>query len=309
MDAELPPVPPRPDLGREPAPPATWRHVAPGTMGVGGIVGSGLRIWTENWFTWFLVTLAMTGVIAVIIAAVDPWTGTFGADYWFGEQPFSRPDPNALAVILSLVTALFLGPWAIVVLTRSTLLATFTDPPTGRALIGKAIRGVHSILWIFVLLGICLIPIVLLLFAVATALRSDAAGGIIALIPLALLLWAGPRLATLTHVFVGEDARGTRAIAGAWRLSRGAWGTSVGTLLLFLLIAIAISIVPSIIVGAAFQSPVIADAIPRAIIQALLNAVITPMSTAVIAALYLELRARKGVLDQQALRANLARFD
>ena len=33
------------------------------------------------------------------------------------------------------------------------------------------------------------------------------------------------------------------------------------------------------------------------------------MSTAVIAALYLELYARKGTLDQQALRANLARFD
>jgi hypothetical protein len=79
--------------------------------------------------------------------------------------------------------------------------------------------------------------------------------------------------------------------------------------LLLLLIAIAISIVPSIIVGEAFPDPVIGDAIPRAVIQALLNAITTPMSTAFVAALYLELRARKGVLDQQALRANLARFD
>jgi hypothetical protein len=309
MDAELPPVPPRPDLSPLEPPPATWRHVAPGTMGVGGIVGAGLRIWSENWLSWFLVTLAMTGVIAVIIAAADPWTGTFGVQFWFGQRPFYRPDPTPLAVILTLVLGLFLGPWEIVVLTRSTLRATFWEPLRGRALIGRTIRGVHSILWIFVLLGICLIPIVLLLFAVAAALRSDAAGGIIALIPLALLLWAGPRLATLTHVFVGEDARGTRAIAGAWRLSRGAWGTSVGTLLLFLLLAIAISIIPSIIVGAAFPDPVFGDAVPRAVIQALLNAVITPMSTAVIAALYLELRARKGVLDQEALRTNLARFD
>jgi hypothetical protein len=83
----------------------------------------------------------------------------------------------------------------------------------------------------------------------------------------------------------------------------------LGTLLLLLLVAIAITLVPSIIVGEAFPSPVIGDAIPRAVIQALLNAITTPMSTAVIAALYLELRARKGVLDQQALQANLARFD
>jgi len=307
MDAELPPVPPRPDLGTETAPPATWRDVDPGRMGAAATVGAGLRIWAKNWFAWFLVTLAMTGVVAVIIAWVDPWTGTFGVQYWVGEPPFSRPDPTPLAVILTLVLALFLGPWEIVVLTRSALRATFSEPPAGRAIIGGTIRGAHSILWIFVLLGIFLIPVVLLLVGIARATGSTP--GIVAFIPIALLLWAGPRLATLTHVFVGEDARGTRAIAGAWRLSRGAWGTSLGTLLLLLLVAIALSIVPSIIVGEAFPSPVIGDAIPRAVIQALLNAITTPMSAAVVAALYLELRARKGVLDQLALQANLARFD
>ena len=274
-------------------------------MGAVAIVGAGLRIWTKNWFVWFLVTLAMTGVVTVIIASVDPWAGTFGVQVWVGEPPFSRPDPTPLAVILSLLLALFLGPWEIVVLTRSALRATFLEPAAGRAIIGRTIRSVHSVLWIFVLLGICLIPVVVLLVGIGRAMGP----GIVALVPLALLLWAGPRLATLTHVFVGEDARGTRAIAGAWRLSSGAWGTSLGTLLLLLLVAIAITLVPSIIVGEAFPSPVIGDAIPRAAIRSLLNAITTPISTAVIAALYLELRARKGVLDQQALRANLARFD
>lgn len=309
MEPEPPPVPPRPDLGQMGLPQATWRHVAPGTMGVGAIVGAGLRIWAKNWLPWFLVTLAMTGVISVIIAAVDPWTGTFGVEYRFGDRPFYRPDPTAPAVFLSLVMAFFLGPWEIVVLTRGALRATFSQPPTGLALIGGTIRGVHSMIWVFVLLAICLIPIVLFLVAIAAAIGSEAAAGIIVFLTLALVLWAGPRLATLAHVFVGEDARGTRAIAGAWGLSRGAWGTSLGTLLLFLLVGIAISIVPSIIVGQAFTSPVIEDAIPRAAVQALLNAVITPMGTAIIAVLYLELRARKGALDQQDLRAKLARFD
>lgn len=279
-------------------------------MGAAAIVGAGIRIWTKNWFPWFLVTLAMTGAIGVIITAIDPWTGTFGAEYWFGDQPFSRPDPNALAVVLSVVMGLFLGPWAIIILSRSTLFATCTDPPTDRALIGRTIRGVHSMLWILVLLGLFGIPFVLVLVGVAAAMHTwTGATTLLVFLPLALFLLLLPRLATLTHVFVGEDARGTRAIAGAWRLSRGAWGTSVGTLLLFLLVAIAISLVPSIIVGAAFPDPVLGDAVPRAIIQALLSAVTTPMGTAVITALYLELRARKGVLDQQALRANLARFD
>ena len=278
-------------------------------MRVAAIVGAGLRIWTKNWFPWFLVTLAMTGVIAVIVAAVDPWTGTFGVQYWLGDRPFYRPNPTPPAVILSVVMALLLGPWEIVVLTRSALRATFSEPPTGRALIGRTIRGVHSIIWIFVLLAICLIPIFVLLFAIAVSMRTEAAAGIIVLLPLTLFLWVGPRLATLIHVFVGEDARGTRALAGAWRLSRGGWGTSLGSLVLFTLIGIAISIVPSIVIGQAFPSPVIGDAVPRAIVQAVLNALLTPMSTAVITALYLELHARKGTLDQQALRANLARFD
>jgi hypothetical protein len=309
MDVELPPVPPRPDLGREEAAPATWGDVDPGQMGAAAIVGAGVRIWTKRWFPWFLVTIVMTGVIAVIIAAVDPWTGTYGMRYPFEEGPFLRPDPTPLAVILSLVLALFAGPWEIVVLTRSALRATIGEPATGGALIGRPIRGVPSIVWICVRLAISLIPIVLLLVTIAAVAGSEAGMAIAALIPLALLLWAVPRLATLTHVFVGDDARGTRAIAGAWRLSRSAWGTSLGTILLVLLFAIAISIVPSLIVGQAFSSPIVGDAIPRAIVQALLNAVITPMSTAIIAALYLELHARKGTLDQQDLRTNLARFD
>jgi hypothetical protein len=277
-------------------------------MGVGAIVGAGLRLWSRNWLPWFLVTLVMTGVVSVMIAAADPWTGVYGLEYWVGEEPIPRPDPTALAVILTLVMAFFLGPWEIVILTRASLRASFSQPPIGRALIGATIRGVHSIVWIFFLLAICLVPLGFFL-AIVTVRSSEAAGGILVLVLLALLLWAGPRLATLGHVFVGEDARGTRAISGAWRLSRGAWGTSLGTVLLFFLIAIAISFVPSLLVGMAFPDPVIEHAIPRAAIQALLSAVTTPMGTAVLAALYLELRARQGMLDQHDLRTKLARFD
>jgi hypothetical protein len=36
---------------------------------------------------------------------------------------------------------------------------------------------------------------------------------------------------------------------------------------------------------------------------------VTPIGIAIVTALYLELRARAGPLDQAALRRNLARFD
>jgi hypothetical protein len=138
---------------------------------------------------------------------------------------------------------------------------------------------------------------------------DDALGGILAIVLVGSLLWIVPRLATLSHVFVGEDRRGTKAIGGAWRLSKGAWGTSAGTVLLAVLIGIAIAVIPSLITSQMFAGAQVGDAVPRTIVQSITAAVVTPLGTAIVTGLYLELRARKGMLDQQALRANLARFD
>ena len=84
-------------------------------MGATRIVGAGLRLWSENWVPWFVVTLALTGVIAVVTAAVDPWSAVDGTTIWIGERPTYRPDPNALAVVLTLVSVFFLGPWELLI--------------------------------------------------------------------------------------------------------------------------------------------------------------------------------------------------
>ena len=312
MDAELPPVPPRPDLGRETAPPATWRHVEPGRMGVGTIVGAGFRLWAESWFRWGVIAFAFSGLTAILIAFVDPLTSTYGADYWFGERPFYTPDPNPLAVVISLVGGLFLGPWEALVLTRAALHSTVEEPLKTRATLGRTIRGVHSLLWIFVLLVLVVGVIGFLVGVFTTAAdpsADDALGGILAIVLVGSLLWIVPRLATLSHVFVGADQRGTKAIGGAWRLSKGAWGTSAGTVLLAVLIGIAIAVIPSLITSQMFTGAQVEDAVPRAIVQSLTTALVTPLGTAIVTGLYLELRARKGMLDQQAMQANLARFD
>jgi hypothetical protein len=305
MPPDLPQLPPRPDMAWEGPPPIGWRYVEPGRMGAGAITGAGIRVWAANWLPWFAVTLLMTGAIGVIIVALDPWAATYGFGDWFGERPFSRPDPNPLAVVLTLVNVLVLGPWEIVILTRAALRATFSDPPRGFALIGRTIRGVHSMLWILVLLVLFAIPFGILLVGLLHAIGPEAARTVAAFVPLALFLWLAPRLATLADVFVAEDERGTRAIRGAWRLSRGAWPTSAGTVVLILLIGI----VPGMIVTEMFPDPVVGDAVGRTIVQSVLNAILTPMGTAVVAAMYLELRGRKGIVDQASLRSNLARFD
>ena len=51
------------------------------------------------------------------------------------------------------------------------------------------------------------------------------------------------------------------------------------------------------------------DALARAIAQSVLNGILTPMTSAIVAVLYLELMARRGLLEQEVLRARLARFD
>jgi hypothetical protein len=278
-------------------------------MGATRIVGSGLRLWAESWFPWFLVTVVMTGTIAVLTAIVDPWSAIYGVEWWVGDRPFPRPDPNALAVLLGLVGTFLLGPWELLILTRASLRATFAQPLRGSALIGGTIRGVHSILWIFILLALLAIPLFVAIIGIVYAAREADAAGLLLFIPLALILYFVARLATLANVFVGQDARGTKAIGGAWRLSSGAWATSLGSIVLAALIAFAISIPSGALMSELFPSVTRGDAIARAMIQVVVNGLVTPMTTAIVSVLYVELMARKDLLDQEVLRTTLARFD
>jgi hypothetical protein len=278
-------------------------------MGATRIVGAGLRLWAENWVPWFVVTLALTGLIAVVTAAVDPWSAVTGVTIWIGERPAYRPAPNALAVVLTLVNTFLLSPWELVILTNAALRATYSDPLRGSALIGRTIIGVRSLLWIFVVLVLFALPFLIVLLGIARATESADSRALLGLVPLTIFLVFLPRLATFVNVFVGEDSRGAKAIAGAWRLSKGAWATSAGTIVLSFLIALAVTILPGLIVAEVFPRPEVGDAVARTIVQSLLNAVVTPIGIAIVTVLYLELRARAGPLDQAELRRNLARFD
>jgi hypothetical protein len=202
-----------------------------------------------------------------------------------------------------------------VILTRGSLLASIEGAPEGG--IERTIRGVPSVLWMIVLLLLAtiaaLIPFGLILAVIATPLSSDdtvgVAMGMGIVFLLVVFLWIVPRLAVLIHVYVGEDVRGTGAIAEAWRRTRGAWWMSLGVLVLNVLIGLGISLIPASIANSAFPLATVGHAVPRAVVLALTNALVTPIGFAMTAALYLELSSRKGKLSQTALRRHLARFD
>jgi hypothetical protein len=291
-----------------------WHVVTPGRMRATAIVGAGVKLWSEHWLRWGLLTLLFTGIASVVAAALDPWASTYGAS-WPADRPPGVPEATPLAALVSLIGGLFLGPWLSVILAKASLEATM-DEADPRSLVGRTIRGVHSVLWILILLVLCgalvlVIPVAILMATTQNGEpdAQEAAVGIFILVFLALLLWIAPRLLILLHVFVGEDRRGTKAIGETWRRSRGAWGTALGVLVLNLLIAIAIALIPGIVAEQAFSLPTVEDAVPRAILYALVSAVVTPIGVGIGAALYLELSARKGTLGQSALRRNLARFD
>jgi hypothetical protein len=219
-------------------------------------------------------------------------------------------------VIVDLVTFLLLGPWLYVILTKASLESSIDDRTTS-APVDRTIRGVHSLLWIMVLLLMCLIvaliPLALIGGAIAAVVpRATEERVVVAVVflgLLALLVWLAPRLATVIHVFVGEDARGSHAIAEAWRRSRGAWGMAFGVLVLSALIGIEIGLVPALVAEDVFPNATVEDAVPRAIVYAVTSALSIPIGFAVTAALYLEISARKSVLSQASLRRQLARFD
>jgi hypothetical protein len=278
-------------------------------MGATRIVGSGLRVWAESWLPWFVITLVFTGIPAVVIAAVDPVSSYYGVESWWDDPLIPTPEPNGFAIAFGLIATLLLGPWELMILTRAALSSTFASPLRGGALIGGTIRGVHSVLWIFFLIFLLVIPLLFVVIGIVIALRETEAAGILLFIPLAISLYFVPRLATLMAVFVGGAARGSKAIGSAWRLSSGAWATSAGTVVLSFLIGLAIAIPSGLLIEEVFPSVTIGDAIGRAIVQSTFNAIIGPMGAAIVSVLYLELKARKGLLDQEVLRANLARFD
>ncbi len=307
-----PPPPPRPDLAYHGVPEA-WRVVSPGQMNAPAVVGAGVRLWAQNWLPWGLVTLAFAGILSVALAALNPQPA-------FPNQVPAVDDAlsatEVAAILLTAAAGLVLVPWLSVILTRSSLRATFAPDPG--ALIGRTIRGVPSLLWIYVILFAAalaaFVPIAGLAAGLAfPLLPQDAEGAafivIVALMVLVTLLWLLPRLALVVHMYVAEDRRGTGAIAEAWRRTRQAWWMVLGTIVLNILIGFAISLIPTSIANTAFPDATVADAVPRAVIVAFTNALVTPLGVAITTALYLELSARKGVLSQETLERNLARFD
>jgi hypothetical protein len=311
MSSSLPPVPPRPDLAGALSP-DRWHVVSPGGMKAPAIVGAGLRLWSGHWLRWGVATFVLLGIANVVVAAIDPWVATYGARW--GYRPAGVPEPDPLAALIEVVAMLFLLPWLYVILTKAALDACL-DERHARPMIGRTIRGIHSVLWIFFLLGLCvlvfLIPVAILVASTQDADRDaqEAVVGVFGLVFLGLLIWIAPRLLILIHVFVGEDRPGSKAIRETWRRSRGAWGTALGVLVLNILVAIGIGLIPGIVAEQAFSLPTVEDAVPRAVLYAVVSAIVTPIGVAVGAALYLELSARRGVLDQSSLRRNLARFD
>lgn len=282
-------------------------------MNAPAVLGAGLKLWAQDWIRWGAVTLLFTGVVSIVIAAIDPWMATYGG---YGMAPAIRAhDPNVWAILLTLVQVLLLAPWLALILAKGTLQGTFEEGR--RPLVGRTISGVPSMLWIGLLLVlgfiVAVIPIAIVsAFLAAVTPRDAEAGGVffVAVIGfLALFLWIVPRLWVLVQVFVGEDVRGTRAIRETWRRSEGAWTAALGVVVLTVLIGLGISLVPAVIATAAFPLSTAEHAVARAILYALTNALTTPIGVAIQAALYLELSARDGVLDQATLRQHLSRFD
>jgi len=286
-----------------------WTIRAPGRLGVVDTVEVGFSIWSRHWRQLAVLSFALSGWITVVTALVDP--GPTFRDVIeairTGVVTSELGEPSSLSQALGLLSSFVLLPISIMATARIALGTTVGSSPSNVAAVLYGLRRLPSTWWLYLalfltLLGV-LIPVALL------ALLLGAAWDPLALSAGIPLAYVGLRItAALIGAFVVDDARGFKAVARSWALTEGRWWPTAGALLLAALLSIAATIVVLVAQLLIPGSGRVA-AVVQASLAAGTNAIVGPIAYAVLAAVYLDLRARHVPTLPEQVRALIEHHD
>lgn len=253
-------------------------------MGIGELIDAAVRLYRLEW-------KALMGIVAFVVVPVtflELWT----TQLVLGQSGPATMSSDALGqlVVVSLamfaVQFLIVQPFLLAATARAAADVYLGTPVTIGGTYRYALGRLPSILLITILSTLAaLLGFVLLIVP-----------GIIVLV----------RLAFAPVALVVEGHRGSGALRRSWRLTKGFFWRTLGTLLLSGLIVGIVSGILSIPGEMAVQA-LGPDAWPiSALVTALATVLLTPFGTVVIVLLYFDLRIRKEGFDLEVMARELA---
>lgn len=185
---------------------------------VKGRFGSLLALWA----IYFALTIALSFVLFIVIGMAG--IAGFAA---MGSDPLATGNPLAAGVGVILAVVLFYIGYVFVAMAQYGSMISMASPlrqmTVGDAL-GAGWRAAPALLLLMLVLLVGYFAVAMVFAAVGTAFSAmgEAAGGLIALILLPVLIWLGCRLAPLFAVVAVDGVRNPfTAIARSWHLTRG----------------------------------------------------------------------------------------
>ena len=253
-------------------------------MGIGELIDAAVRLYRLEW----KVLMAIVAFIVVPVTFLEVWA----SQILIGNISPAIPSSDAfgqflaLALVFIAVQFLIVQPFLVAAVARAAADTYLGEPVTIGGTYRYALRLLPSILWITILTTLAtLFGFILLIIP-----------GIIVLV----------RLAFAPAALVVEGHRGSKALRRSWRLTKGFFWRTLGTLLLSGVIAAIVSGILSI-PGELVVQALGPDAWPiSAIVSVLATVLVTPFGMLVVVLLYFDLRIRKEGFDIEVMARELA---
>lgn len=254
-------------------------------MGIGELIDAAVRLYRLEW----KVLIGIVAFIVIPMTFIQVWITQLSlGPLDTSTVPTSEDMGQFVVVTLVLLAIQFLivQPFLVAAIARAAADVYLGEPVTIGGTYRYALSRLLSILWVTILgLLLTLLGFVLLIIP-----------GIIALV----------RLAFATAALVVEGQRGTKAIGRSWRLTKGHFWRTLGTLLLagiITAVVAAILTIPGELVVLALGP----NAWPiSALVSALATVLTTPFGMLVVVLLYFDLRIRKEGFDIEVMARDLA---
>ncbi|MDQ3690206.1 MAG: glycerophosphoryl diester phosphodiesterase membrane domain-containing protein [Chloroflexota bacterium] len=252
-------------------------------MGIGELIDAAVRLYRLEW----KVLMAIVAFVVVPVTFLEVWASQLLIGNIGPAIPSADPFGELLVLTLVFVAVQFLivQPFLVAAIARAAADVYLGEQVTIGGTYSYALSRLPAILWITILTTLAtLLGFVLLIIP-----------GIIALV----------RLAFAPAALVVEGHRGSTAVRRSWRLTKGFFWRTLGTLLLS---GVIVAIVTGIISlpGELLVQAMGPDAWPlSALVTVLATVLVTPFATLVVVLLYFDLRIRKEGFDIEMMAREL----